>query len=614
MSEARLGRGADLVVVACALAAYAAVLLGAFVYDDLHTVRDNEAIRSLSNLPRFFVDVDLFSAVECRMYRPCVLVTYALDWAVGGGAVWVFKATNLFLHIGVAVALHRLARALGASASGSLFAAAVFAAHPLASEAVNTISGRSELLLGLGLLLGVHAHLRARGDPRWAALTAAAAALACGSKEVGVVLPALLVLLDPPPLRRWQGGRAWFVRHLPAMAVVAGYLLVRRSLFGHATTTLPPLSGGSEPMAGYGRDLATQLCTMATLVPRALAQAVLPLSLSLDPPVHYERAFSPPVVCGVLFVAALSWLGLRRGSGVTRARRFGVATAWLTALPWILVPLNLPYLEHRTYVPLLGVALAVAASVEGIATSVALQHARRAVSVSVLLLFSALACRRSCEYRDPTELWRRLVVGQPDSVRGLCGLAVCHMEAGDLAAALPSVQRAVALWPSHATALRNLAELNLKLMPRPGNAMRALVAAEAVRALDPDDPLACLLHSRALAVAAEATGFAPWYDAAEVQALRCLDIAPPKGLVYRTAASARVRQGDVARALMILDQALAAGFDQAAVRLDRADCLRRLGRQAEADLEIRRTVDASPFDPAVLEFLGRRLQAAAPGG
>jgi tetratricopeptide (TPR) repeat protein len=406
---------------------------------------------------------------------------------------------------------------------------------------------------------------------------------------------------------------AWWRRHLPVVLAAIGYLLVRKVLFGCATATLPVLRGGGEPMTGYGRDLLTHLCTMATLLPRALAQCVVPIGLSLDPPVHYVRSpGSAPVVCGVLFVATLTWLGLR-GASRDPARRIGVALAWVPALPWVVLALNLPYLEHRMYAPLVGVVATVAA-----AGAARCGRGRpvpkpspigRLLVASLLAVCVVLASRRSYEYRDPSALWQREVDAQPGSVRALCGRALCAIERGDLHVALPLVQRAVALWPRHVAALRNLAELNLKLAPAPGNAMTALFAADALVAMAPRDPFDRLLRSRALALVAETTGQQSFYDEAEAEALVCLEIAPPKALVYRTAASARTRQGDHKGALGLLDASIAAGLAPAPVWLDRAACLRSLGRDAEADRSTRQAIGEDPFHPAVLEFMYRAAPA-----
>lgn len=594
-------------IITCALLAYGVSLLGTFVYDDLHSVRDNEALRSLANVPRFFCDLDAFSAIDNRMYRPVLLVSYALDWALGHGAAWMFKLTNLLIHIGAAGALRALACRLGAHPRAALVAACLFAVHPLASEAINTVSGRSELLLVLGLVGGALAHLRAKERVTWSLLTAVCAGVACGSKETGVVLPALLLVLDPPWRGRGRMGR-WLLAHGLPMAVVLGYLFVRRSLFGVATADVPALVGGADVTAGHGRDLVTQLCTIATVLPRALAQCVVPVGLTLDPDVVFLRtAKDPAVVAGAVFVLALTWLGLRRPS-TGPARAFGTALAWASALPWVILPLNSPYLEHRMYGPLAGLALVAAHSLSGVRLAL---PAWRCAVAAVALALSALAAHRSYEYRDARVLWERVVATQPGSVRGLCGLALCHMERGGLEPALRLLERAVAIWPSHAAALRNLTELHILLSPQPGRALAAVVLSDRLVAAEPYNPFDRLLSSRALAALGAETGNAAWFDAAEAQALTCLEIAPPKGLVFRTAASARARQGRVDLALALLDRSLALGLAHSSVLLDRASYLKQLGRHAEAEQDLARAAVDGPFDPRVIELL--RARSAGPG-
>lgn len=594
-------------IIACALFAYGVAMLGTFVYDDLHSVRDNEALRSLGNVPRFFWDLDAFSAIDNRMYRPILLVSYAIDWAIGRGDAWMFKLTNLAIHIGAAGALRALACRLGADPGAALVAACLFAVHPLASEAINTVSGRSELLLVLGLVGGVLAHLRAKDRVTWCLLTAICAGVACGSKETGVVLPGLLLVLDPPWRARGRVGR-WLLAHGLPVAVVLGYLLVRRSLFGVATAEVPVLMGGADVTAGHGRDLVTQLSTIATILPRALAQCVVPFGLTLDPDVVFVRTpWDPAVVAGAVFVLALTWLGLRRPA-TGPARAFGTALAWASALPWVILPLNSPYLEHRMYGPLAGLALVAAHTLSGVRLTVPAWRCGVAAAALTLSVFAAL---RSHEYRDPRALWERVIVTQPGSVRGLCGLALCHMERGELEPALRLLERAVAIWPSHGAALRNLTELHILLAPAPGRAMHAVVLSDRLVAAEPHNPFDRLLSSRALAALGGETGEAAWFDAAEARALSCLEIAPPKGLVFRTAASARARQGRLDLALALLDRSVAMGLAHSSVLIDRASYLTQLGRHVEADQDLARAAAGGPFDPRVIELL--RARGAGPG-
>src|SRR5262245_25959461 len=153
--------------------------------------------------------------------------------------------------------------ASGCTANSTAAAAAVlFAVHPLASEAVNMASGRSELLCALGLLLGLRGHLawlRGRVAPLGAGAlaTAAGAVLACGSKETGVLLPALL-LAQQLIVAGWPRDRAGLwraaARLLPAAAVTVVYLAARKALLGQATVALAGRAG-NDPMFGATRDL-----------------------------------------------------------------------------------------------------------------------------------------------------------------------------------------------------------------------------------------------------------------------------------------------------------------------------------------------------------------------
>ena len=57
-----LGRWGLILIAMAATLAFGVSVGGDFVFDDVHSVRDNPALRSLWNIPAFFVDVDLFSS------------------------------------------------------------------------------------------------------------------------------------------------------------------------------------------------------------------------------------------------------------------------------------------------------------------------------------------------------------------------------------------------------------------------------------------------------------------------------------------------------------------------------------------------------------------------
>ena len=87
-------------VLVCALLSYHNVLWHSFHYDDEHSILENPHVRSLANVPRFFVDPGAFSGMpEARMYRPLLLATYAANYALGGYAPMGWHAVNLLLHL-----------------------------------------------------------------------------------------------------------------------------------------------------------------------------------------------------------------------------------------------------------------------------------------------------------------------------------------------------------------------------------------------------------------------------------------------------------------------------------------------------------------------------------
>ena len=157
-------------------------------------------------------------------------------------------------------------------------------------------------------------------------------------------------------------------------------------------------------MTGAGRDMLTQLATMALVLPRCLGQVLVPVNLTLDPAVHFpDNPLSWSVASGVALLGLLTLLGLRRP--VARPVLFlGTVVAWGTALPWVLIPLNVPLSEHRLYGPLAGLSLVVAALWPRV-TSARRRRVMAGLVVAVAAVFALLSADRSLSYRNERSLW-----------------------------------------------------------------------------------------------------------------------------------------------------------------------------------------------------------------
>ena len=598
-------------VVLAACLAYGVSLFGAFVYDDVHSVRDNVALRSLANIPRFFVDVELFSSLDCRLYRPVLLTSFAVDAWIAGVAPWMFKLTNLILHSAAAGLIFALGRRLGFTRFAALLSGVLFAVHPLASEAVNTISGRSNVMMVVAVLAAMYAHLAAIDGRRGAAwLTPIGAAVAVGCKEPGMILPVLLVILEA--LRCSSVDRSTVLaavgRITPTAVVVLAYFSIRGHFLGEVTAGMNNWQA-TDVSSGAGRGMATQLASMALVLPRALGQVLVPVGLTMDPVVPFDAKLTDPSVWAsggliVLFVAA-GLSGPRRRPGVF----LGTCLMCGMAAPWVLKPLNLPFLEHRFYGCLAGLALVAGGllTLRSKAVTCAAPAASRSwgwawgAAAAVVVSFVALSVARSLDFRSERLLWEVELRQNPQSRVAMAGMAVCRMQAGDDAGARPLLEKIVEAYPYRRDARLNLAEVSLRL----GDAGQARAQAEFLLEHWPNNPFYCLLHSRTLAAVAKQRGDEGLFDAAVAAALRANEVATPKGLVYRTAASARRLQGDLGGAIELLDRAVAAGLNHSSVLLDRFELLRRVGRQEDAARDLRAARLQSPFDPRVLAAMPR---------
>ncbi len=95
------GCAAPALLFALGWLAWRNTLENGFVYDDEVNIVQNEAIRSLTPLAKFF-DPNSSSAdakMNAGLWRPLTRLVWALDYRAGGLDPKPYHATNLFLHL-----------------------------------------------------------------------------------------------------------------------------------------------------------------------------------------------------------------------------------------------------------------------------------------------------------------------------------------------------------------------------------------------------------------------------------------------------------------------------------------------------------------------------------
>jgi hypothetical protein len=151
----------------------------AFHFDDEHSLVENPHIRQLKNIPKFFYEPQMFSRnIGSEMYRPLVLVSYALNYHLGGYNVHGFHALNILLHLICVVLVYRLFGVFAPDAKKWAWVLALgWGLHPLTAEPVNYISSRSESMAGLFYLAALLFYLRKDQGIAWLSVLCFAAGL-----------------------------------------------------------------------------------------------------------------------------------------------------------------------------------------------------------------------------------------------------------------------------------------------------------------------------------------------------------------------------------------------------------------------------------------------------
>jgi hypothetical protein len=176
--------------LAWSVALYLPVFPGAFHFDDKHVILENEQITDISHV---------WTYLSHPYPRGVLGASFVLDYALWGGRRPAgFHLTNVLLHGLCAWLLWRILVRRFGEGVGAWVGALLFLAHPIQTQAVAYVSGRSAVLATFFVLLGYLVYDRVRGGGyrdvlRWAGVSCCAL-LACCSKEIGWVLPAWIML------------------------------------------------------------------------------------------------------------------------------------------------------------------------------------------------------------------------------------------------------------------------------------------------------------------------------------------------------------------------------------------------------------------------------------
>jgi protein O-mannosyl-transferase len=425
-------------LAAIGFALYANSLSAPFTFDDDHAIVINEQIRRLST------SLSTTEQGSPLAGRPIVSLTFAVNYVLGGLDVRGYRLVNVAIHVICALLLFAIARR-HFDPEIAFAIALIWMVHPLATEPVDYVSQRTELMMAAFFLATIYFGTSPSSPSRpTASVVCCALGMAC--KETMVVAPIVVLLYD----RTFAFGsfREAFRERSRFYAALCATWLVLAALLWSAPR------GDSAGFVGASVSPWTYLLDQSVMIVRYLRLAFWPRGLVLDygEPMRVTFAEVAPS-----FIASAALLAATIVS-LVRWPVPGFLGAWffLTLAPTSsIMPISTEVgAERRMYVPLMAVVVFGIVVVRWFADSGARWFGGSVVrgfggsgvrwfAVSaVTMLLSIGTYQRNAEYLSGLTLW----------------------------------QTVLDRWPPHARAHRNLAA-ELKLANRPDEEIAHLRAA-----------------------------------------------------------------------------------------------------------------------------------------
>ncbi len=454
MTETAAGGGrtryALVPLVAVALA-YLNSFQGVFQLDDYNVIVFNPAVHSWSAFGQ-----DWFHGI-----RPLLKLTYTLNWTSPAGT-FGFHAFNLAVHLTNTLLVFNLtayffregrealpARTLYMTAC---LTALIFGLHPIQTEAVTYISGRSASLMSMFYLGSLAAYVKGTRERRPVCLYLLSPLLfllAVATKETGITLPFAIVLWEAAAGRRVGFKRALGNQsvHWMLLGVLAAAILV------HPRYRLFLLY--SFNLRGFQENLLGQINGAAHL----LSHVVMPGRLNVDPgtlpPVGWFSVEALALVC----IAVLAAVGI----GKKRSWLF-FGTAWFLLHMMVinvLVPRIDSISDRHFYQASWGIFLVAGAAIGWLFLRFP-RGSRWFITVvaTVSILLGGYAVARNCMYKSEIALWEDTARKSPQNPRAYNNLGYAYALEGRKADARNAYRHALEIDPAFEHARNNLKMLD----------------------------------------------------------------------------------------------------------------------------------------------------------
>ncbi|MCX5658661.1 MAG: tetratricopeptide repeat protein [Planctomycetota bacterium] len=479
-----------ILLITCALVAYANSFKGVFILDDNDHIVNNTVIRTVFPL------ADKFPPNDRRIVpKWSYVLNYVAENHISGNGLEPrgYHLLNLSVHIVAGLALFGVVRRtlwlprfnqrFDRSASWLAFTVALFwMLHPLQTQAVTYIVQRIESLMGMFFFLMLYAAIRSdegRGARQWLwwGATLLACLLGMLSKEIMATAPIVLILYDRTFLttsalqslrRRWPLYASLSLPYLAAASLGLADMFSAHATAGFATPFYRPTD---------------YLLAQTQVVLYYIRMAFWPHPLCLD---YFDWVPPSPISATAPYAAAVALLVALSLWGTWRRHWLGFLglSFFIVLAPTSSVmPLRDLVMEHRMYVPLAAIIIAVVvggwsalrwAMLDRPEYATYIRWTGGALVCATALTLGLRTAVRNLDYHSQIAMYRSITVARPRNPRGWRNYSAGLAQESRLYEAKAALTRSLELVPGDVEGWIGLAMMNydMKDMKRAATILR----------------------------------------------------------------------------------------------------------------------------------------------
>ncbi len=424
--------------------AYSNTFNAPFVLDDEPSIVFNPAIQDISRLDRIaYTDKD----------RLLTHVTFALNYHFGGLDVSGYHVVNLLLHLLTSCFVYGFTLIiLKASTKDavpnpaklhliSLSTALLFVSHPMQTQAVTYIVQRAVTLsscLYLGSLF-FYARYRSKNKALYLVTSLCFGLLSMFSKQSAYTLPFSILVYEmffvkPKGTDKRRGA---------FIPIFCFFLLLVITYFSIYHLRIASYGIENVTRANASSSRLVYFITQWNVIKIYLSLIFLPWGQNLDHAYPLSQStFNAPTILSLVVLLLILFTAFKCIKQ-SKVAAFGLLWFFITiSLESSIFPIKDTLMEHRVYLPIFGIALAVSYFVYN-----RLKNNKRfiAIMMVVIVTLSFLTYQRNALWTDKVSLWQDSVRKAPHNGRSHANLGKAYAEKKDYEKAITSLKSGIEL-------------------------------------------------------------------------------------------------------------------------------------------------------------------------